>query len=152
MLPEPPAIPAFIYGSYLTLALLHLLEAKFLRIPPQLMRDDFIGTPWINLIGVPIALYYVIAIRLGIIHFGWHHMIEGLILWLIPLTSIRIWGAAYVLDELIYYNEIRILPWHPVTGGFDDMTSRNSKLSWLLLGGMAFIEVMVRKYLWRPNA
>ena len=43
---------------------------------------------------------------------------------------------------------IRFLPWHPVTGGFDDMISRNSKLSWLLLGGMAFIEVMV----WRPNA
>jgi hypothetical protein len=151
MFPEPPAVPSFIYGSYLSLALVHTFEAKFLRIPPGFMRAELTGTPWVNLLGIPIAIYYAIAIRLGIVHFGWHHMIEGLIFWLVPLTSIRLWGTAYVLDELIYYNEIRIFPWRPTTGGFDDLVARNSRLWWVVLAAMALAEVIARRYLWKPN-
>ncbi|RKY04750.1 hypothetical protein DRP77_03030 [Candidatus Poribacteria bacterium] len=147
MIPEPPPIPALIVGSYLALAVSHALEAAFLRVPGWLMRDDLIGAPWINLIGAPISLYYAFAIGTGLIHFGWHHAIIGLLFWLIPLTSVRIVGAAYVLDELIYYNEILVLPWHPASGGFDDLVARCPNAWRAGLGIAALGELILRRVL-----
>lgn len=147
MIPEPPIIPPLIIGSYLALAASHALEAAFLRVPGWLMRDDLIGAPWINLIGAPISLYYALAVGFGLIHLGWHHSMIGLLLWLIPLTSARAVGAAYILDELIYYNEILILPWRPVSGGFDDLVARNPNAWRVGLGIAALGELILRRAL-----
>lgn len=72
MLPAPEPTPNLVTLSYVAMTVAHAIEAKFLKL-------RFTGAPWMNIAAMIIAIYYAVAIRFGLIHFGWHHMIEGLI-------------------------------------------------------------------------